>query len=99
MTYTSYDDAADEADDYARRGAARRAPAPDPGAAAVDLRRRGPDLRPGAVAGGLRGASRAPGSSVIEGAGHSPNVEQPEETAALIEEFAAGAAPVDVGPG
>ena len=27
----------------------------------------------------------------IEGAGHSPNVEKPEETAALIEEFAAGA--------
>jgi pimeloyl-ACP methyl ester carboxylesterase len=35
-----------------------------------------------------------PGARVaeVEGAGHSPNVEQPEETAELIEEFAAGAA-------
>jgi pimeloyl-ACP methyl ester carboxylesterase len=29
-------------------------------------------------------------TEMIEGAGHSPNVEKPEETAALIEDFAAG---------
>ena len=40
-----------------------------------------------------------PGARIAEvkGAGHSPNVEQPEETAALIEEFAAGRAPADDG--
>jgi pimeloyl-ACP methyl ester carboxylesterase len=34
-----------------------------------------------------------PGAQVqtIEGAGHSPNIENPEETAALIERFAAEA--------
>lgn len=31
-------------------------------------------------------------TELIEGAGHSPNVEKPKETATLIEEFAAGAA-------
>jgi pimeloyl-ACP methyl ester carboxylesterase len=31
-------------------------------------------------------------TEIIEGAGHSPNVEKPEETAKLIEDFAAGAA-------
>jgi pimeloyl-ACP methyl ester carboxylesterase len=34
----------------------------------------------------------------IEGAGHSPNVEEPEETAALIREFAANASDADIGP-
>ena len=34
----------------------------------------------------------------IEGAGHSPNVEQPEETAALIREFAANASDAEAGP-
>jgi pimeloyl-ACP methyl ester carboxylesterase len=34
----------------------------------------------------------------IEGAGHSPNVEQPEETAALIREFAANASDAGIGP-
>jgi pimeloyl-ACP methyl ester carboxylesterase len=34
----------------------------------------------------------------IEGAGHSPNVERPEETAALIREFAANASDADIGP-
>ena len=34
----------------------------------------------------------------IEGAGHSPNVEKPERTAALIEEFAADAAAATVPP-
>jgi len=40
-----------------------------------------------------------PGAQVemIEGAGHSPNVEKPEETAAVIEEFAAGAVIGDEG--
>jgi pimeloyl-ACP methyl ester carboxylesterase len=31
-------------------------------------------------------------TELVDGAGHSPNVEKPEETAALIEDFAAGAA-------
>jgi pimeloyl-ACP methyl ester carboxylesterase len=34
-------------------------------------------------------------TETIDGAGHSPNVEKPRETAALIEDFAAGAAPVE----
>jgi pimeloyl-ACP methyl ester carboxylesterase len=34
----------------------------------------------------------------IERAGHSPNVEEPEETAALIREFAANASDSDIGP-
>jgi pimeloyl-ACP methyl ester carboxylesterase len=34
----------------------------------------------------------------IEGAGHSPNVERPEETAALVREFAANASDADIGP-
>ena len=34
----------------------------------------------------------------IQDAGHSPNVEQPEETAALIREFAANASDADIGP-
>ena len=34
----------------------------------------------------------------IEDAGHSPNVERPEETAALIREFAANASDADIGP-
>jgi pimeloyl-ACP methyl ester carboxylesterase len=42
-----------------------------------------------------------PGARVAEvkGAGHSPNVERPEETAALIERFAAGAAVPAEAPG
>jgi pimeloyl-ACP methyl ester carboxylesterase len=38
-----------------------------------------------------------PGARIeeIDGAGHSPNVERPEETAALIEDFAGPAAPVE----
>ena len=64
---------------------------------------RGPDLRPRGVAGRLR---RVPGArtATIAGAGHSPNVEKPAETAALIHEFAvdagddtAGAPPRNVG--
>ncbi len=34
----------------------------------------------------------------IEDAGHSPNVEKPEETAALVREFAANASDSDIGP-
>lgn len=41
-----------------------------------------------------------PGAQVetVKGAGHSPNVEKPDETAALIENFAAPAAPPPVKP-
>ena len=34
----------------------------------------------------------------IEGAGHSPNVEKPDETAALIQEFTANVSDADIGP-
>ncbi len=61
MTYTSFNDANDAATDYVERGHSRPAPAPDPGAAALDLRRRGPDLRPGDLTGRLRDAARRPG--------------------------------------
>lgn len=37
-------------------------------------------------------------TELIEGAGHSPNVEKPKETAALIEDFAAGAIASDRRP-
>jgi pimeloyl-ACP methyl ester carboxylesterase len=48
----------------------------------------------------LAGYEEVPGATTaeIEGAGHSPNVERPRETAALIREFAANASDAEIGP-
>ena len=89
MTYTSYKDVIRRGRRLRRRGDARPAPAPDPGAPALDLRHRGPDLRPRGRPGGLR---RGAGRPARGDRGRRPlaNVEKPEETARLIEELRGG---------
>ena len=88
MTYTSFGDAERRLQRLRDRGPARRPPAPDP------------RCRCSAIFGAedqicdpeesQAAYETVPGAqvAVIEGAGHSPNVEKPQETAALIEEFA-----------
>ena len=87
MTYTSFDDAHGAGRRLPRRAAARRAVQAGAGAAPRDLRRRGPDLRRGAGDRGVRRTSPASGPSSCEDAGHAPQVEQPDEVAALLDEF------------
>jgi pimeloyl-ACP methyl ester carboxylesterase len=98
MTYTSYDDLASAADDFTKSepldSRIRTAAVPllvifgtedqiwDDPKAAANAY----DTVPGAKI------------SMIKGAGHSPNVEKPDQTAALIERFAAGAGVVSPPP-
>jgi pimeloyl-ACP methyl ester carboxylesterase len=92
MTFTSFEDSADEAGDYVE-------------SESLDQRLRGIPVPLLSIFGDedqicdprasqqayatVQGARLAE----VKGAGHSPNVERPDETAALIEEFAANAAP------
>jgi pimeloyl-ACP methyl ester carboxylesterase len=90
MTYTSFDTIPDAEDDYSE-------------AVPLDVRMRNTAVPLMVIFGtedqvydadeALAAYRDVPGARVaaIEGAGHSPNVESPEETAALIEEFAADA--------
>jgi pimeloyl-ACP methyl ester carboxylesterase len=96
MTYTSYDDLAGAEDDFAS-------------AEPLDARIRSAAVplevifgtedqiwdNPQEAADAYRSV---PGSEIelVKGAGHSPNVEKPGETARLIEKFAAGAGPAPV---
>ena len=98
MTYTSYEDAADEAGDYVDEAPLdqrlRQIPVPLLSIFGTEDQICDPRSSQQAYA-TVQGARL----EEIKGSGHSPNVEQPEQTADLIEEFAAGAAPVGVGPG
>ena len=90
MTYTSYTDSADASEDYERE-------------APLDARMRtaavplmvifGTEDQIYDVDASLQAYAAVPGArtATIRGAGHSPNVEKPEQTAALISEFAAEA--------
>ena len=97
MTYTSYSDSASEADAYV--GAAsldqrlRQIPVPLLSIFGSEDQICDPDVS-------QRAYAAVPGAEVktVEGAGHSPNVEKPQETAALIESFAAPAAPAPINP-
>jgi pimeloyl-ACP methyl ester carboxylesterase len=91
MTYTSFKDAADANSDYTDEATLdqrlRQIPVPLLSIFGSEDQICDPQSSQAAYA-------ALPGAQVAEvrGAGHSPNVEKPEETAALIEEFAADAA-------
>ncbi len=90
MTYTSYDDVPGEAGDYEDEATLdqrlRQIPVPLLSIFGTEDQICDPETSQAAYA-ALPGAQ----IELIKGAGHSPNVEKPDETAALIEEFAAGA--------
>ncbi len=90
MTYTSYEDVPDEAGDYEDDASLdqrlRQIPVPLLSIFGSEDQICDPESSQAAYA-ALPGAR----TELIKGAGHSPNVEKPDETAALIEEFAAGA--------
>ena len=90
MTYTSFNDANDAAADYVSEATLdqrlRQIPVPLLSIFGAEDQICDPETSQAAY-GSLPGARVAE----VRGAGHSPNVEQPEETAALIERFAAGA--------
>ena len=98
MTYTSFKDAADADADYVDEATLdqrlRQIPVPLLSIFGSEDQICDPESSQAAYA-------AVPGAQVaeVEGAGHSPNVEKPEETAALIEEFAAeGSVPIEPGP-
>jgi pimeloyl-ACP methyl ester carboxylesterase len=92
MTYTSYKDSADEASAYTEEASLdqrlRQIPVPLLSIFGTEDQICEPGASQAAYA-------TIPGAQLeeIAGAGHSPNVEQPEQTARLIERFAANAAP------
>jgi pimeloyl-ACP methyl ester carboxylesterase len=92
MTYTSYKDSYDEAIDYVEQGSLdqrlRAIPVPLLSIFGTEDQICDPKDAQAAYA-------TVPGAQLEEvaDAGHSPNVEKPEETARLIERFAADAAP------
>ena len=94
MTYTSFKDSAEEVGDYTDEASLderlRQIPVPLLSIFGTEDQICDPETSQAAYA-ALPGAR----TELIKGAGHSPNVEKPDETAALIEEFAAGAT---VGP-
>jgi pimeloyl-ACP methyl ester carboxylesterase len=100
MTYTSFDQVRTAHDDYASEGPldSRITSAAIPLLVIFGAEDQLVD-DPGAAA---EAYTDVPGAQIeiIDGAGHSPNVEKPEETAELIERFAAGATPAArAGPG
>jgi pimeloyl-ACP methyl ester carboxylesterase len=90
MTYTSFKDSAEQAGDYQDEATLdtrlRQIPVPLLSIFGTEDQICDPETSQAAYA-ALPGARTAE----VKGAGHSPNLEQPEETAALIEGFAAGA--------
>ena len=92
MTYTSYKDSADEASAFTEEASLdqrlRQIPVPLLSIFGTEDQICEPGTSQEAYA-------TIPGAQLeeIAGAGHSPNVEQPEQTARLIERFAANAAP------
>ncbi len=90
MTYTSFKDSAKLSGDYEDEATLdtrlRQIPVPLLSIFGTEDQICDPESSQAAYA-GLPGAR----TELIKGAGHSPNVEMPEKTAALIEEFAAGA--------
>ena len=90
MTYTSFNDANDAATDYVSEATLdqrlRQIPVPLLSIFGDEDQICDPETSQVAY-GSLPGARVAE----VRGAGHSPNVERPQETAALIERFAAGA--------
>ena len=90
MTFTSYEDSSELNDDYVDEATLdtrlRQIPVPLLSIFGTEDRVCDPDTSQEAYA-AIAGAR----TELIEGAGHSPNVEKPEATAKLIEEFAAGA--------
>jgi pimeloyl-ACP methyl ester carboxylesterase len=92
MTYTSYKESFDEANDYVEEGALdqrlRQIPVPLLSIFGTEDQICDPEEAQEAYA-AVPGAQLAE----IEDAGHSPNVEKPAGTARLIERFAANAAP------
>ena len=90
MTYTSFRDSAELSGDYEDEATLdtrlRQIPVPLLSIFGSEDQICDPDTSQEAYA-AVPGAR----TEIIEGAGHSPNVEQPEETAKLIEDFAAGA--------
>jgi pimeloyl-ACP methyl ester carboxylesterase len=91
MTFTSFKESASQAGDFVEEATLdtrlRQIPVPLLSIFGTEDQICDPDSSQEAYA-ALPGAR----TELIRGAGHSPNVEKPEETAALIEEFAAGAA-------
>jgi pimeloyl-ACP methyl ester carboxylesterase len=90
MTYTSFKDSAEEAGDYQDAATLdqrlRQIPVPLLSIFGTEDQICDPETSQASY-GALAGAR----IEQIKGAGHSPNIEMPEETAKLIEEFAAGA--------
>jgi pimeloyl-ACP methyl ester carboxylesterase len=90
MTYTSFKDSANLVDEYKDEATLdtrlRQIPVPLLSIFGTEDQICEPESSQEAY-GALPGAQ----TELIKGAGHSPNVEKPEETAALIEHFAAGA--------
>lgn len=97
MTFTSFEDSSEEVGDYTDEAPLdqrlRQIPVPLLSIFGAEDRICDPESSQAAYA-ALPGAR----TELIEGAGHSPNVEKPEETARLIEAFAAGAAVVAAQP-
>jgi pimeloyl-ACP methyl ester carboxylesterase len=90
MTYTSFKESAEEVGDYTDEATLdqrlRQIPVPLMSIFGTEDQICDPESSQAAY-GALAGAR----IEQIKGAGHSPNIETPEETAKLIEEFAAGA--------
>jgi pimeloyl-ACP methyl ester carboxylesterase len=99
MTYTAFDEAHEGSDDF---GEERTLPDRLTAAAVPVMAIFGSEdqVFDGDPAEAMAAYQEIPGAQTaeIDGAGHSPNVERPEETAALVREFAANASDVGAGP-